>query len=862
MSGLHPPDRKRPSVTVGPSEVADVARDIQESSTPVRRAISGPGGFGKSTLLDELDAALRAQGVAVSRGLENGGLTSVGSERIALLVDDAERLSDADLARLVTIARNGGPHIVAAFRPWPRSGTLTELTDHLGKQRPPIVLRPLSAAAVRARAETVLGDVPDDLVDRVLRLTRGNPRLVDLIVVAAHDEQWDVRESAALPSMVLDHIRDELDRLDENLVEFLLALAVGFSVSGPSFGTAPRFAQSDVRALVAGARATGLVSSDGSLLPIVRAAVLENTLEPDLWSMRREFVDAMEAAGLPLGEAAVEFARLGYRDPRVADALQRRADENLLTDPVQAWRLYSAAIQAGADEAFIGGRRAQAAWAAGDVRAAERLVDGLLARAEYSDLPRVMNVAAAVWARKGILGRSADAYLKNAGAAEAWAAPLASISLAGIGDVERARTILGAAAIVDYPTSSHVAVTLMAEGVLNALDGETDRALSSLLQASSVMSESGETVPLPETPAILAAQVALNTGELGIASGVLQSATDASEGGPAFRGRLRLMEALVALRADRPLRARSLLAAVESSQQRLGLRDEVLAHAIRVGLARHTDDTASLVRAWNASRQTIARMPIDLYSLPALAELSIGAARLHESHLLAAQVAAAWKLLARAGEPATWSTSLRWSAIQAALLSKDSDAFSRHETALHSAASGCRVAGQLARAGRVWAAALAGDVDVDMVERAVHELAAAGYPWDASRLAGHAAARAPEHKDTLHLLAVARGLHPEEAHGDRPDEPTGDAPNSQQDDRRLSAREREVARLVLEGKTYAEIGTAIFISPRTAEHHIARIRRRLGVTTRSELLAELRLALDDGNQRHHDDQGGRGDSGQ
>ena len=50
---------------------------------------------------------------------------------------------------------------------------------------------------------------------------------------------------------------------------------------------------------------------------------------------------------------------------------------------------------------------------------------------------------------------------------------------------------------------------------------------------------------------------------------------------------------------------------------------------------------------------------------------------------------------------------------------------------------------------------------------------------------------------------------------------------------------------MLEGRTYAEIGTAIFISPRTAEHHIARIRRRLGVTTRSELLARLRLELDD-----------------
>ncbi|WP_286279380.1 helix-turn-helix transcriptional regulator [Naasia aerilata] len=60
----------------------------------------------------------------------------------------------------------------------------------------------------------------------------------------------------------------------------------------------------------------------------------------------------------------------------------------------------------------------------------------------------------------------------------------------------------------------------------------------------------------------------------------------------------------------------------------------------------------------------------------------------------------------------------------------------------------------------------------------------------------------------------------------------------------LSAREREVARLVLDGKNYREIGEAIFISPRTVEHHVARIRQRLDATTRSDLLAQLRLALD------------------
>ena len=57
----------------------------------------------------------------------------------------------------------------------------------------------------------------------------------------------------------------------------------------------------------------------------------------------------------------------------------------------------------------------------------------------------------------------------------------------------------------------------------------------------------------------------------------------------------------------------------------------------------------------------------------------------------------------------------------------------------------------------------------------------------------------------------------------------------------LSAREREVAGLVLSGMTYAKIGEAIFISPRTAEHHIARIRRRLGATSRTDLIAKGEL---------------------
>ncbi|WP_448071351.1 response regulator transcription factor [Georgenia yuyongxinii] len=48
---------------------------------------------------------------------------------------------------------------------------------------------------------------------------------------------------------------------------------------------------------------------------------------------------------------------------------------------------------------------------------------------------------------------------------------------------------------------------------------------------------------------------------------------------------------------------------------------------------------------------------------------------------------------------------------------------------------------------------------------------------------------------------------------------------------------------MLAGRTYREIGDAIYISPRTVEHHVARIRRRLGASSRSELISRMRIAL-------------------
>jgi DNA-binding CsgD family transcriptional regulator len=52
-----------------------------------------------------------------------------------------------------------------------------------------------------------------------------------------------------------------------------------------------------------------------------------------------------------------------------------------------------------------------------------------------------------------------------------------------------------------------------------------------------------------------------------------------------------------------------------------------------------------------------------------------------------------------------------------------------------------------------------------------------------------------------------------------------------------------VAELLLLGMPYRDIGGQLFISAKTVEHHVARIRRRLGAESRSEMLSMLRALM-------------------
>jgi DNA-binding NarL/FixJ family response regulator len=55
----------------------------------------------------------------------------------------------------------------------------------------------------------------------------------------------------------------------------------------------------------------------------------------------------------------------------------------------------------------------------------------------------------------------------------------------------------------------------------------------------------------------------------------------------------------------------------------------------------------------------------------------------------------------------------------------------------------------------------------------------------------------------------------------------------------LTPRELQIARLAMEGLSNPEIGTRLFVSPRTVEYHLHAVFTKLGIRSRRQLEAML-----------------------
>jgi DNA-binding CsgD family transcriptional regulator len=521
----------------------------------------------------------------------------------------------------------------------------------------------------------------------------------------------------------------------------------------------------------------------------------------------------------------------GVAGPEAAAIFEAAAAEALPEQPGLSAALYGAAAAAGRPVSFLAARWAEAAALAGDLTTALRLADAVIAGPRRPEQADCALVAAAALAHRGQLDRTAELYQwAGVGPAPAFAA-VASI---GAGRLVEAPPDIDPGPDVPPPSLLNGAATLMARGLRESVTEPASAALSSLVAACDLLEPVGRAVLLPDSPAALAAVVGVHSGEPATARGVLDRAMGARLGGAVMAARHQLLQAWILMADGETVAARQWL---PSGRDTLAARDRLFALAIDVGLARRDSDLAGLRQGWAVACEHLPGHPIDLFSLLPLGELLVTAGRLGEQTRIAGQLDEAWSLLARLGDPPLWTAPLHWSSLHAAVASGRREVAEGHAAALAAGAEqGGRLAGALAAGAESWVALAGGGIDAVRVSAAARLLHDTGLSWDAARLAGQAAIRTPDRDAMVALLECARQLRRRPSRGGGQNGAAADATRSPV----LSDREVEVADLVLAGLTYRQIGDRLFISPKTVEHHVARIRQRLGCTSRRDLLTTLR----------------------
>ncbi|TVT21101.1 helix-turn-helix transcriptional regulator [Amycolatopsis rhizosphaerae] len=655
------------------------------------------------------------------------------------------------------------------------------LNQVLGRLRGQIVLRPFDLARTEAYLRATGSGLP---AEAVLTQTGGVPGLVRAVADLA----------------ALCH---ELDQAGAEVLCFLLAAEAG---AGPDLAGGAAEA----------AHATGLLAADGTLLPIAARALRELIPRDRQIAVRRRLVEQQLERGGPLLRLVLPLAETGLTGAVMAKAFESAAGE-AGADPALAAKLHEAAVRAGRP---VTARWAEALARAGDFDSSLRLADQVLSTEHAPDRAEAARVAGAVLALRGQLARSAELFQwSGSGNSRCFAL----IGLVGTGRLAEAGRIAEKCTVDGPPTLLSSAVSATGRGILESVSGQPAVALSTLVHAAETLAPVSSGVLLPDSPAALGALVALHSGEAAIAEPLLDRAIEA--GSLAARHRL-LLAWIAMLRGDEETAEARLREAGDD----LSPRDWLFSVGLRVGLARRASDLAALRRIWTQAREVVVRHPVDLFTFLPFGEFEVAAARLGERDRLAPHLRQARQLLAALGDPPLWASALHWSGLHAAILDEQPAEAAEHAGALTAAAGTGPYFAALAKAAECWLKVLGGDVDPEAVESAARGLHAVGLCWDGARLAGQAAIRTSDRKAMVVLLDCARVLQ-------------GREPSTAPGPVRLSDRERQVAELVLAGLTYKQIGDRLFISAKTVEHHMARMRQRLGATSRGELLAELRAEL-------------------
>jgi len=824
-----------------PEHAVDLPRAVQEMlagvpSRPAKLLVSGGIGTGKSTVLAAVRATLREAGRTVltrpPRPDDDQGAVFV--------IDDAHHLADDEIDCLTERSTDPSSTVVVAAEPLAHRPVLRALATALERENPIVALGPMSTAEVGRLLTATLGSPPPpDTVRAVLAVTAGLPFLVRAVATSAAEPEEAARYA------LIERVR----HLGEQTRDTLLLTSLSLDLGPDDVAGALRVSGTDASVLVDRARAGGLVEPayDKRFLRLVHTSVAQIAGTSRHHDIEIALLHSQLEKATLSPELAVRLAEHGVRDDRLAAALTDHAVQ-VRGQPARAARLYRAAARAGS--AALNARLADALALSGDCATAGRMADDLLSSDDPAERAAAVRIAASIAMHDGSAAQAADLFRWLGPYPDAAVGSAGTVALLAAGDAEAARAALNTE-LSGPPTSAARAARSLAEGLVASLDQPFTTTVARLGQA--VTADPHTDSVGPDTPAALVALAALHGGDSVRARSVIgravRTGAPGAENGtpppaPFWAARHRLLLGWVKMLDGQLTAAGADVSAVESGPP-LHRRDALWAAALRTAIARRSGDSGAIQRHWFAAMEVLAEYSIDLYSLLPLGELWVAAARMRQIDRLEHPLTEAFGLLDALGKPVLWSMPLHWAGVHAGILANSPGAVAPHGQALTAAAGHSPFARALAGAGRTWLRVLANHVDVDEVAAAARGLAQFGLTWDGTRLASQAALQTSDARVSQAMLQLARDLKQSGAADDVSAPETPRAPVATQagapaGSARLSDREREVAELLLLGMPYRDIGNQLFISAKTVEHHVARIRRRLGAESRSEMLSMLR----------------------
>ncbi len=855
------------------------------------RLVIGAGGTGRTHRLRSwltergVDAAM-VSASPLSFTTADEIKSAIGEAPDLLVVDDLQWL-EPDALRLVADAAKTAA-VLASRRPQaglePDGDLLDLVVELLTRDEPATRLDLLdldsfapALAEIRATVEARTGSsgggaVPTDELERLHLATGGSVGLTADAVTTG----WSGHPDDLTPALV-DAVKVRIRRAGAAAAQLvhLWAVAGDSTVESDQLPLSVALGSlTDVDPTVAerAARAGGLVDDDGDLLPLVGWCALA-----DLTAAERAALHDRVAAALAATDRRAAAAHLLIGSGDLDDAAQILAGAALdlaVTEPDRAPRYIDRAEQLGLPSADASLLRALTAFHAGEPDAIAHLdaAHGAAGRADdraaivgYGIDVRDLRFDSA--ARRPIDGDLAEPLRRLAD------------GLAGRIDGKDGRTATDDTAD-GGTTPLGATMAAVADGIAHAAAGDLPSAIGRFSTAADDYDRLAPTAPFGVTPHTIGALAALHGGDLSVVEILTDQAIGERSGGAGealthellrafgrlvggdFGEALRLLREHAGMDAagggpdgaeagsrDSPDDLHDLTddagseprsdARSDPGSSLPSQRDRLLLASVEAAIARRSGDTTRLRSAWRRAEEALIRPSVSWLLVDPMAELLAAGARVGDTRRVTPIVEA----LAAQGlglpEAGPGPAGAHWLRLQVAIASEDPTTVTDAAEAMASLATSDPRSLARAEAASIWSAIAGvdgarGPVTEDEVVGVSERLSEIGDRWEASRVLGQAALDEPDPKAARRLLELARV-----AATDQVDESAGDGLSALG----LSEREAEVALLVVEGRTHKEVGAQLFISPKTVEHHVAKIRQKVGASSRAELLSIIREAV-------------------